>query len=70
MTLNSLSTAFYADLISQKTINIAMFLHSVCNELRIHAVNIKRAKLSWDVFLREIIWLDYEEPCDSGAVIA
>ena len=45
---------------------IAMFLNNVCKALRIHAVPIKRSKSSWDAFLREITWLDNEEPGQAG----
>ena len=45
-----------------------MFLNNVRKSLKVHAVEIKRSKPSWDAFLREIAKLDNEEPQDVSLV--
>ena len=56
---------FFWDTLTEEAI-IAMFLNNVHKVLRIHAMSLKRSKLSWDAFLREITWLDNEEPREAG----
>lgn len=41
---------------------ITMFLNIVHKSLKVHAVEIKRSKLSWDAILQEITCLDNKEP--------
>ena len=45
---------------------ISLFLNNVRKALKVHSILVKRAKLSWDAFLREITRLDNEEPCEAG----
>ena len=45
-----------------------MFLSNMRKSLKVHAVRIKRAKPSWDAFLREFTKLDNEEPQDVSLV--
>ena len=45
---------------------ITMFLNNVLKSLKVHAVGIKRSKLSWDAFLQEITRLDNKEPREVG----
>ena len=47
-----------------------MFLNNVRKTLRVHAITIKRAKPSWEEFLREITRMDNEEPREGVVVKA
>ena len=49
---------------------IAMFLNNVKKLLRVHAITIKRAKPSWEEFLKEITCMDNKEPREGVVVKA
>ena len=54
---------FFKDTLTKEAV-IGLFLNNVRKSLKVHAIGIKRSKLSWDAFLREITRLDNEEPQD------
>ena len=56
---------FFQDTLTEETV-ISLFLNSVQKALKVHSILFKRAKLSWDAFLREITRLDNEEPREAG----
>ena len=56
---------FFKDTLTEEDFN-SLFLNNVREALKIHFIADKRAQLSWDACLREIIRLDNKEPCESG----
>ena len=56
---------FFKDTLTEEAV-ISLFLNNVWKALKIHSILVKRAKLSWDAFLREITRLDSKEPCEVG----
>ena len=56
---------FFKDTLTEEAV-ISLFLNNVRKALKVHSILVKRAKLSWDAFLREITRLENEEPCEAG----
>ena len=60
---------FSKGLLSEDAI-IAMFLNNVRKALRVHTIIIQRAKPTWEDFLKEITWMDNEQPREGVVVRA
>ena len=60
---------FFKDTLTEEAV-LFLFLNNFCKALKIHSILVKRAKLLWAAFLREISRLDNKEPCKTGPLKA